>query len=212
MRISHIVLHSIFHTLHLHLQITNAFIRMIATGTKVEFHYNKAVFNISYIFHETPALEDQWLDFDIDIKKQLNDLRVSGAQIAHVGNDGSLQVALIKRRVELCSYLRNRNKDRLIKNFVDYLYARSHLPPGCPFPPGSYYMCNLKLSDVPIPAFLPEANYMLELLYYSEVRGRALAELRIHGRIVRLIDNILALPTTRSPLKVTIKKSNFTGK
>lgn len=121
-----------------------------------------------------------------------------------VGNDGSLQVALIKRRVELCSYLRNRNKDRLIKNFVDYLYARSHLPPGCPFPAGSYYMCNLKLSDVPIPAFLPEANYMLELQYFSEVRGRALAELRIHGRIVRLIDNILALPT-KTPPPVTKK-------
>uniref|UniRef100_A0A182W204 Uncharacterized protein n=1 Tax=Anopheles minimus TaxID=112268 RepID=A0A182W204_9DIPT len=164
--------------------------RLIPVGSKIALKYNERLFNISYNFLRPNSVGNQSLGFNIEIKQKLKDVKF--LLLFHgLTRNGSVSSVLLKRQVDMCSFLRNRNSDRLLKSIYDYLTVRSHMPEQCPCSPGHYYMCNLKLDDAPVPAFLPETDFILEFIYFSGARTQQLVEFRLYGKLVRVIQNIL---------------------
>ncbi|XP_052890819.1 uncharacterized protein LOC128299026 [Anopheles moucheti] len=168
----------------------NAFIKLVGVAKKIEFISLTRAFNVSYKVHYPKSVTNQSIDLDIDVTRTIKDLRLTFLYHT-VTRNGTVQNALIRRPIDICFFLRNPKSDRLVKTVYDYVNDRSILPTRCPFGPGSYSARNIRTSDVPVPAFLPPAEFLLELLYYSEVRAEKLMEFRVHGKLVRLIDGIL---------------------
>uniref|UniRef100_A0A182W208 Uncharacterized protein n=1 Tax=Anopheles minimus TaxID=112268 RepID=A0A182W208_9DIPT len=166
--------------LHLSLPTTHAIVKMVPVGSKIDFHFNINFFNISYVFHQPTSVTNQSIEFQIEIKQKIKDMKL--LLVYHgMTKNGTVSSVLLKRQVDLCSFLRNTKSDRLVKSMYDYINARSHIPTRCPFLPGCYYMRNLKLADIPIPAFLPETDFFLEVVYFSGVRSETMVELRMYG-------------------------------
>lgn len=64
------------------------------------------------------------------------------------------------------------------------------MPSKCPFGPGLFYVHDFKPSGIAIPPFLPEAEFMLELIYRSEIRAEPVVQFRFYGKLVRVIENV----------------------
>ncbi|XP_053660228.1 uncharacterized protein LOC128709265 [Anopheles marshallii] len=177
--------------LFLCIEQANGFIKLVAVAKKIEFKSLTRTFNVSYKIHQPKSVANQSFDFNIDVTRKIKDLRLTFLYHA-VSQNGTVQNALIKRPIDICFFLRNPKSDRLVKTVYDYVNDRSNLPARCPFGPGSYAARNIRTSDVPVPSFLPLAEFVLELLYYSEVRAEKMIEFRLHGKLVRIIDGIFS--------------------
>uniref|UniRef100_A0A182LTZ5 Uncharacterized protein n=1 Tax=Anopheles culicifacies TaxID=139723 RepID=A0A182LTZ5_9DIPT len=154
--------------------------RIIDKLFKIDFKFNAKVFNLSYYFHQPTLVTNQSLEFQIQINQKIKDMKL--LLIYHgMTRNGTVSSVLLRRQVDLCAFLRNTKSDRLVKSMYDYVNARSHIPTRCPFIPGYYYMCNLRLADVPIPGFLPETDFLLEVIYFSGVRSQPLVEFRLYA-------------------------------
>ncbi|XP_053668099.1 uncharacterized protein LOC128718501 [Anopheles marshallii] len=171
-------------------EVVNAFVKLVIFGTKVELKNNFKTFNVSYNFNNPKSLTNQSLDFDILLKRDLNDLKlVISYHVIALNN--TMQNALLKRSIDICFFLRNPRSDRLIKSIFDYIKERSHLPSKCPMPAGTYYMHNLKLADMPLPGLLPETEFMVDLGYYSGIKKEITVSFQLYGKLVRIFENIL---------------------
>ncbi|XP_050080979.1 uncharacterized protein LOC126568527 [Anopheles maculipalpis] len=170
---------------------TNAFIKLVAVAKKLDFRSLTRTFNVSYKLNNPKSHINQSIDGNITVTRNIKDLRL--IFLYHtVSRNGTVQNALIKRPIDVCFFLRNPKSDRLVKLVYDYVMERSDLPVRCPFGPGSYYIRNIRVTDVPVPTFLPPSEFVLELIYYSEVRAEKMIEFRVHGKLVRLIDGIFS--------------------
>uniref|UniRef100_A0A182PUL0 Uncharacterized protein n=1 Tax=Anopheles epiroticus TaxID=199890 RepID=A0A182PUL0_9DIPT len=165
---------------------------LIAVGTRLELKNNIRTVNISYIFRNPNRVLEQSIDFDVDVQREIKDIKLSFAYYS-VSRNGSTQSALLKRHVDLCFFLRNPKSDRIINRVYQIVRANGNMPTKCPFGPGCFYMRNLKPSEIPIPLFLPEAEFMLQLIYRSEVRSEPLAEFRFYGKLVRIMENLFPI-------------------
>ncbi|XP_052892166.1 uncharacterized protein LOC128300217 [Anopheles moucheti] len=171
-------------------EVVNAFVKLVIFGTKVELKNNYKTFNVSYNFNNPKSLTNQSLDFEIFVKRDLNDLKLMISYHV-IALNNTMQNALLKRSIDICFFLRNPRSDRMIKSIFDYIKERSHLPSRCPIPVGSYYMHNLKLADMPLPGLLPEAEFMVDFGYYSGIKQEITISFRLYGKLVRIIENIL---------------------
>uniref|UniRef100_A0A182PTK2 Uncharacterized protein n=1 Tax=Anopheles epiroticus TaxID=199890 RepID=A0A182PTK2_9DIPT len=158
-------------------------VRLVAVGTKVESRcYNKHL-NITCEFHQLHSPLNQTLECDVVITREIKDMKLI-VKYYVITLNGLAQTILLKRTLDLCFFLRNPRSDRLINTIYNYLRERSSLPLRCPMAVGNYYIRNLKLSDVPIPTFLPEADFLLEEVFRSEVKHETLLEFRFHGKLL----------------------------
>uniref|UniRef100_A0A182N307 Uncharacterized protein n=1 Tax=Anopheles dirus TaxID=7168 RepID=A0A182N307_9DIPT len=187
-----------------HVELVNAFMKLLAIGSKLELNTNIRSINISYVFRQPAQVIDQSIDFEIEIIRQINDMKLQFAYYG-VSRNGSMQNAILKRQVDLCFFLRHPKSDRVVNVVYHYVETHGHTPSRCPMAKGSYYMRNLKPADIPIPAFLPEAQFVLELIYRSEVRSVPLVEFRFHGKLMRFIDNLMPVAS-----KVDVKYHKLT--
>uniref|UniRef100_A0A4Y0BKP7 Uncharacterized protein n=1 Tax=Anopheles funestus TaxID=62324 RepID=A0A4Y0BKP7_ANOFN len=168
---------------------------LVPVANKIDFNYNVRSFNISYIFHQPTSITNQSLEFHIEMKRIIKDMKL--LLVLHgLMRNGTISSVLLKRQVDICAFLRNTKSDRLLKSMYEYLNARGYLPTRCPFNPGHYYMCNLRLADLPVPAFLPETEIILELSYYSGVRSESFVELRMYGKLLVMSYYVIALNGT----------------
>uniref|UniRef100_A0A3F2YTY5 Uncharacterized protein n=1 Tax=Anopheles christyi TaxID=43041 RepID=A0A3F2YTY5_9DIPT len=146
--------------------------------------------NISCVFRKGLANVNQSIDCDIDMMREIKDLKVTKLTVNYyaIALNGLAQTVLLKRTLDLCFFVRNPRSDRLINTIYHYLKERSNLPLRCPMAAGNYFIRNLRLSDIPVPAFLPESDFILEEVFRSEVKHETLLEFRFHGKLVRLIE------------------------
>uniref|UniRef100_A0A182QJM6 Uncharacterized protein n=1 Tax=Anopheles farauti TaxID=69004 RepID=A0A182QJM6_9DIPT len=173
-------------------KLTRFISNLLPIASKVNLKYDRRTFNVSYAFNEPKTLYNQSLGFEIDILRTLKDAKFL-LLLNAVTKSGTMQTVLLKRQIDLCFFLRNPKSDRLMKTVYDYVRERSHIPARCPFTPGSYYMRNMRLVDAPIPAFLPETEFILDIIYYSEVRAEKQVEFRIYGRLLSMVYYAVAL-------------------
>uniref|UniRef100_A0A182Q301 Uncharacterized protein n=1 Tax=Anopheles farauti TaxID=69004 RepID=A0A182Q301_9DIPT len=214
-------------------------------GKEVEFISHVNNIELTHTFHRRDSVTDQSLDFTVDITSPVRDMKVGTMQAAlrsphpnlirppftlyslklqlnyySVTGNGTVRNLLLKRAVDMCFYMQQPKSDRLVKLVYDYVRARTNLPMRCPIPAGNYYIRNIRPADVPVPAFLPEAEFILELIYRNEVRREKMVDFRFHGRLlipvgskVELISNVKTIivaqdfqrqPVTNQSLNVYI--------
>uniref|UniRef100_A0A6E8W407 Uncharacterized protein n=1 Tax=Anopheles coluzzii TaxID=1518534 RepID=A0A6E8W407_ANOCL len=173
-----------------HFPTVHAFVKLVAVGKRLELKNNARSVNISYTFRNPKRFLEQSIDFDVDVQREIRDMKLSLAYYSVSRNNGT-QTALLKRHVDLCFFLRNPNSDRLVNRVYQLVKAHGTMPTKCPFGPGCFYMRDMKPSEIPIPLFLPEAEFVLELIYRSEVRSEPLVEFRFYGKLVRMVENLL---------------------
>ncbi|XP_035893401.1 uncharacterized protein LOC118503810 [Anopheles stephensi] len=169
--------------------LVHAFMKLVAVGSRLELKNNIRSINVSYTFRIPKRLIDQSIDFQLEVTRQIKDMKlVLGYYSA--SRNGTTYSALLKRHVDLCFFLRNPKSDRLVNRVYQLVKEHGNMPTKCPFGPGSFYMRDLRPADIPIPLFLPEAEFMLELIYRSEVRSEPLVEFRFYGKLVRIVEKL----------------------
>ncbi|EDO64403.1 AGAP011017-PA, partial [Anopheles gambiae str. PEST] len=162
---------------------------LIPFGKKIEFISKTNTVQVSYALHQPKSILNQSIDLEFNISRPLKDVKLQFSY--HLTDENSaIQALLIKRTVDLCSYMRNPSTDRVVKQVYDYVAERTNVKLQCPIAAGNYYIRNIRPSDVPTPGFLPEAHLVLETLYRSEVRRATLIEFRYFLKMVRYIENI----------------------
>uniref|UniRef100_A0A182JW76 MD-2-related lipid-recognition domain-containing protein n=1 Tax=Anopheles christyi TaxID=43041 RepID=A0A182JW76_9DIPT len=170
-----------------HVWQANAFVKTVAYIKKFEYQTHSPTFNVSYRINHPKSVTNQSLDIFVDIKRKVKDLRLLFLYHS-VTLNGSIPV--IKRPIDMCFFMRNPRSDRLVKSFYDYVRVHTNIPLKCPIAPGSYMIHGVRPSDAPLPSFLPNVDFVLELIYYSEARAEKLMEYRVYGKLVRLYDNM----------------------
>ncbi|XP_053675761.1 uncharacterized protein LOC128726004 [Anopheles nili] len=173
--------------IHFHAQ------QLLAVGTNIEFNSRVKSIDLSHTFHCPDSLMNQSIELGINISRPITDMKLQFVY-SDVTENGSIRMVLIKRTVDMCFYMRNPSSDRLVKLVYDYVRPRTNLPSRCPVEPGNYYIRDIRSSDVPLPAFLPEASFLFETIYRSEVRRVNLIEFRMYGRLMRFIENLFSSP------------------
>ncbi|XP_041784340.1 uncharacterized protein LOC121600100 [Anopheles merus] len=173
----------LLHTVFILLANTVAYVK------KLEYTLHSPIFNISYRINHPQSYANQSLDIFVDITRKVKDLRLLFIYNS-VTSNGSTQHAIIKRSIDMCFFMRNPRSDRLLKSFYDYIRGHTTIPLKCPLPPGSYIIRDVRPSDAPLPAFLPNVEFVLELIYHSELLAEKLMEYRVYGKLVRLYDKM----------------------
>ncbi|XP_053660337.1 uncharacterized protein LOC128709363 [Anopheles marshallii] len=173
-----------------HWNQADAFVKLVIFATKVELKNNNKTFDVSYAFQNPTSLSNQTLNFEFVPKHKINNLKLKITYNV-IALNGNIQNELVKRTLDICFFLQNPRSDRLIKSFFDYIKQTSHLPSRCPIPVDNYNMRNLRLATVPLPAFLPESEFMLETAYFSGVKQEITLSFRLYGKLVRVVKNIL---------------------
>ncbi|XP_052890832.1 uncharacterized protein LOC128299037 [Anopheles moucheti] len=170
--------------LHLH-----AFMKLIPYCSDMEFVSKVKNINVSYISYRPESITDQSFDFGVEIISPVRDLKLSLIYYPIMGNS-TTRMALFKRTVDMCFYMQNPNSDRLLRVVYDYVRQRTNLPKRCPIPVARYYIRNIKPADVPVPTFIPETEFILELIYRNEVKRETMVEFRCYGKLVRIIGRV----------------------
>uniref|UniRef100_A0A182LRD6 Uncharacterized protein n=1 Tax=Anopheles culicifacies TaxID=139723 RepID=A0A182LRD6_9DIPT len=131
--------------------------------TEIDFKSKVKNIVVSTTYYRRESVTHQSFDFDVNITSPLY-----FSYYSIVGN-GTVRNALVKRAVDLCFYMQNPNSDRLLKVVYDYVRQRTNLPKRCPVPAASYHIRNVRPADVPVPTFIPEAEFIMELIYRNEL-------------------------------------------
>ncbi|XP_050098367.1 uncharacterized protein LOC126579109 [Anopheles aquasalis] len=154
--------------------------------TKVETNNNYKFANVTASIGQTAS--NQSLDMNIHVIRQINLVKLSVSYYA-VLRGAVMQNALFTRSVDFCDFLERPTIDRLIKIIYDVVIPSSNLPKRCPVLAGHYYVRDLQLSHFTIPSFLPEAHFVMTQLFKTGANQKALYELRLYGRMVRVFDD-----------------------
>ncbi|XP_053660334.1 uncharacterized protein LOC128709360 [Anopheles marshallii] len=176
-------------TLSTHLLPLHAFMKLVAYCSNMEFESKVKNINVSFISHRPESITDQSFNFGVEITSPVRDLKLSLIYYPIMRNS-TTRTALFKRTVDMCFYMQNPNSDRLLRVVYDYVRQRTNLPKRCPIPAARYYIRNIRPADVPVPAFIPETEFMMELIYRNEVKREIMVEFRCYGKLVRIIGRI----------------------
>ncbi|XP_035893396.1 uncharacterized protein LOC118503807 [Anopheles stephensi] len=161
-------------------------IQLVPVGTKIEANcYGKHI-NISCAFRPRLSLANQTFDCDIELFRPIKELKLVVSYYTVAMN---VPTALLKRSLDVCFFIRNPKSDRLVNSVYNYVRKHTNIPLRCPLAAGNYYLRNLRLGDVPVPAFLPESEFILEEIFRSEVKHETLLEFKFYGKLVRFIEN-----------------------
>ncbi|XP_053660162.1 uncharacterized protein LOC128709203 [Anopheles marshallii] len=99
--------------------------------------------------------------------------------------DGAVQQMLLSRWIDGCEFLRRPNSFRLLKMFYDAVKNNSKIP-LCPYRPGYVMALNITPSNFPIPAFIPETDFLVEVKVYTRARTLLIIETRWYGSLLRM--------------------------
>ncbi|KFB46778.1 AGAP011020-PA-like protein [Anopheles sinensis] len=168
--------------------ISTGFVRLVPVVHTIRNKLNDKFANANSTIHqEGKEQRNQSLDWEIEVKREIRDLRVTVTYYI-VSSDGTTQNALISRSVELCAFLRRPTMDRFLKNFYVHMQFESILPARCPIKQGHYAIRNVRPSDISIPGFLPESDFILEVAWNQKARNEPLAQSRTFGKLIRVVD------------------------
>ncbi|XP_053668098.1 uncharacterized protein LOC128718500 [Anopheles marshallii] len=162
-------------------------VRLLAVGTKMETNYYGKFVNVSCTFRPNLSLANQTVDCDIEILRDIKDMKLTATYYA-IALNKLVQTVLLKRSIDMCFFIQNPRSDRLVNSVYNYINQRSNFPSKCPLFAGNYFIRGIRPSDVPIPSFLPESEFILEEVYRSETRHETLLEFRFYGKLVRFIE------------------------
>ncbi|XP_050079791.1 uncharacterized protein LOC126567617 [Anopheles maculipalpis] len=162
-------------------------VQLIPIGTKIESNcYGKHI-NISCTLRPGLSVANQTFNCDIELFREIKEMKLVVSYYTITMNR-ILPAALVKRSLDVCFFLRNPKSDRLVSTVYNYVRKHSNVPLRCPMLTGNYYVRDLRLDDVPVPAFLPETEFMLEVIFRSEVKHETLLEFMFYGKLVRFIE------------------------
>uniref|UniRef100_A0A182J1I6 Uncharacterized protein n=1 Tax=Anopheles atroparvus TaxID=41427 RepID=A0A182J1I6_ANOAO len=137
---------------------------------------------------------------------------------------GVAQNALITRTVDFCYYVQHPNSDRMVYIVYSHLKQLGKFPSSCPVEPGRYYFRNLRTGNLKFPGFLPESDFMLHYYIrefrpkeirvpgflpesdfvvaeiYETPQQQLIADLRFHGKLVRVMDDAVVIVTRNSKI------------
>uniref|UniRef100_A0A2C9H4W6 Uncharacterized protein n=1 Tax=Anopheles melas TaxID=34690 RepID=A0A2C9H4W6_9DIPT len=129
--------------------------------------------------------------------------------------NGAIKTKILSRWVDGCEIVRRPPTDRMVRLFYDVIANSSKLiycpyQPGykamlnvtnvtnvqirsigfllCPYKPGVSIMLNVTPSDFPMPTFLPESEFLVEVRAYTRARADLIFETRWYGRLVRMFN------------------------
>uniref|UniRef100_A0A3F2YTX3 Uncharacterized protein n=1 Tax=Anopheles christyi TaxID=43041 RepID=A0A3F2YTX3_9DIPT len=169
-----------------HFLTVSAFVKLVAYGSNVDFRSKVKNINVSHTFHRRDSIKEQTLDLQLDITTPLREIKLHFSYHP-IPDNSTARTTLFKRMVDVCFYIQHPNSDRLLKIVYDYVRERTNLPQRCPIPAGSYYIREVRPPDVPVPAFIPESEFLMELIYRNEVRREIMLEFRFYGKLVRVL-------------------------
>ncbi|XP_052892177.1 uncharacterized protein LOC128300225 [Anopheles moucheti] len=162
-------------------------VQLLAVGTKMETNYYGKFVNMTCTFRPNLSLANQTVDCDIEILRDIQDVKLTVTYYA-VALNKLVQTVLLKRSIDMCFFIQNPRSDRLVNSVYNYVKVHSNLPTKCPLRTANYYIRGIRPSAVPIPSFLPESEFILEEVYRSESRHETLLEFRFYGKLVRYIE------------------------
>uniref|UniRef100_A0A182UIV5 Uncharacterized protein n=1 Tax=Anopheles melas TaxID=34690 RepID=A0A182UIV5_9DIPT len=111
-------------------------------------------------------------------------LRLAAAY--YVVSESSDSSRLVQRTVDLCSYVRHPNRDRLVKVIFDRLKEEgNYFVTKCPIPRNEkFYIRNLRPTSVQIPGFIPESSFIFENTYQIGALFEPAVEIRYYGKLL----------------------------
>uniref|UniRef100_A0A2C9GRL6 MD-2-related lipid-recognition domain-containing protein n=1 Tax=Anopheles arabiensis TaxID=7173 RepID=A0A2C9GRL6_ANOAR len=101
--------------------------------------------------------------------------------------DGAVQKVLLSRLVDGCEVYRKPPTDRLIKSYYDPVMKNSKVS-SCPYKAGQTMMLNVTPSMLPVPSFIPESGFLIEIKGYIKAGADIIYETRWYGRLVRMFN------------------------
>ncbi|KFB46775.1 hypothetical protein ZHAS_00014778 [Anopheles sinensis] len=117
---------------------STGFVRLVPVVHTIRNKVNEKFANgTSYIHQKGKEQRNQSLDWEIDVRREIRDLRVTVTYYI-VSSDGTTQTALISRSVDACAFLRRPTMDRFLKSFYEHMLTESILPARCPIKVGHY--------------------------------------------------------------------------
>uniref|UniRef100_A0A2C9GRC5 Uncharacterized protein n=1 Tax=Anopheles arabiensis TaxID=7173 RepID=A0A2C9GRC5_ANOAR len=187
---------------------TYCFVTMIPVLNKVVSKFDERLINISYVFEHPESITNQSLSYEAHVLRELKDMKMTVAY--YVVSSESMN-RLLKRTVDVCSYVKRPNSDRLVKVLYDHMARNNRLPSFCPIPARErFYIRDLRPAAITIPGFLPENNFIFDTSFHTGALLQPLFQLRYHGRLMRIINGNI-FPTVQ-PQPSTRPKSPMSDK
>uniref|UniRef100_A0A8W7Q4S8 Uncharacterized protein n=1 Tax=Anopheles coluzzii TaxID=1518534 RepID=A0A8W7Q4S8_ANOCL len=98
--------------------------------------------------------------------------------------DGLIKNSLLSRWIDGCEFVRQPYRERLMKTFYDTVQKNSKIP-RCPLKPGDIMILNITPSALPIPALIPETDFLIEAKTYTRARTELILETHWEGSLMR---------------------------
>ncbi|KFB46777.1 AGAP011020-PA-like protein [Anopheles sinensis] len=161
--------------------------RLVPIVTKLEMEVNNKYCNVSCSIDRTLPIENQTVVFEIDVVRLIREVKVSLSYfIVTKGSAG--KNPLVTRNIDACAFLRRPKVDRFATIVYNMMTQNSSLPTRCPIKPGHYYLRNIRPAAVKLPGFLPETEFLLQIMYLTGTMLEPAANSLIYGKLVRRFD------------------------
>uniref|UniRef100_A0A182KD79 Uncharacterized protein n=1 Tax=Anopheles christyi TaxID=43041 RepID=A0A182KD79_9DIPT len=149
------------------------------------------VINLTCTLDQSGSIANQSITMEMVILREVKDVKLAAAYYV-VSETGDSPNRLLYRTVDLCSFVRRPNSDRLVKVIFDLLKDKSRFVTKCPIARNEqFYIRDLRPASVQIPGFLPESNFILENSYHFRALNEPVVEVMYYGKLIRVMHDEL---------------------
>ncbi|XP_040168483.1 uncharacterized protein LOC120903251 isoform X1 [Anopheles arabiensis] len=180
----------------LNISLSNGFVTVVPIINKMDCKFNARIINLTCTLNKPNTFVNQTVSMEMEIMREVKDVKLAAAYYVVSGSGDSSR--LVQRTVDLCSYVRHPNRDRLVKVIFDRLKEEgNYFVTKCPIPRNEkFYIRNLRPTSVQIPGFIPESSFIFENIYQIGALFEPVVEVRYYGKLVRVMNKDLQKPRT----------------
>ncbi|XP_050079790.1 uncharacterized protein LOC126567616 [Anopheles maculipalpis] len=169
----------------------NCFMTTLPILNRIECKFDERLVNMSCFLGEPNSYTNQSITIEIEVQREIKEVKVTATY--YVVNAESTN-RILSRTVDICTYVKRPNMDRLIKVFYDQVLQNNRFVSGCPVQAKEqFFVHDLRPSAIRIPGFLPESSFVFENTYHTGVLYEAFIEVRHYGKLMRFVNIVLWL-------------------
>uniref|UniRef100_A0A182SM14 Sema domain-containing protein n=1 Tax=Anopheles maculatus TaxID=74869 RepID=A0A182SM14_9DIPT len=155
--------------------------------SRMDCKYDDRLVNLTCLLGKPNSYTNQTVTIVVQAVREIKEIKLAAAYYVVTAESTN---RILQRTVDLCSFVKRPNMDRLIKVFYDQVLQNNRFVTGCPVVEKElFYVRDLRPSAIRVPGFLPESSFIFENSYHTGVLFEAFVEIRYYGKLVRFVND-----------------------